>query len=185
MTRAAVRPPTRLPICSFASRFLAGPNRVGILRMVQPGSGSGKVPITIGSVQFSFSEGKQARYMKHRSAASARRAISALFVANGFSVYGRRTFRCSSRTISSAMRCGSSEKPGRGSEPRSLPPPVSAIWDFWLARRWWDLSPGRSACAWPWRWLSWRSGYLLCRAHSDGRDRVAAAIDHLRSCHCF
>jgi hypothetical protein len=82
--------------------------------MVQPGSGSGKVPITIGSVQFSFFEGKQALYMKPRSAASARRAISALFVANGFSVYGRRTFRCSSRTISSAMRSGSSEKPGRG-----------------------------------------------------------------------
>jgi hypothetical protein len=60
--------------------------------MVQPGSGSGKVPITISSVQFSFFEGKQARYMKPRSAASARRAISALFVANGFSVYGRRTF---------------------------------------------------------------------------------------------
>jgi hypothetical protein len=52
--------------------------------MVQPGSGSGKMPITIGSVELTFSEGKQARYMKHRPAASARRAISALFVANGF-----------------------------------------------------------------------------------------------------
>ena len=44
--------------------------------MVQPGSGSGKMPITIGSVEFTFFEGKQARYMKHRSAA--------LFVAKGF-----------------------------------------------------------------------------------------------------
>ncbi len=44
--------------------------------MVQPGSGSGKVPITIGSVEFSFFEGKQALYMKHRSAA--------LFVAKSY-----------------------------------------------------------------------------------------------------
>jgi MFS family permease len=49
--------------------------------MVQPRSRSEKMPITIGSVQFEI---KQARPVKHRSPASARRAISALFVANGF-----------------------------------------------------------------------------------------------------
>ena len=42
------------------------------------------MPITIGSVQFTSLEGKQARHMKHRSVASARRAVSALFVGNGF-----------------------------------------------------------------------------------------------------
>jgi hypothetical protein len=58
------------------------------------------MPITTGSVQFEI---EQARPMKHRSPASARRAISALFVANGFA-FGvwSRTSRCSSRTINSA-----------------------------------------------------------------------------------
>jgi MFS family permease len=49
--------------------------------MVQPRDRSEKMPITIGSVQFEI---KQARPMKHRSPASARKAISALFVVNGF-----------------------------------------------------------------------------------------------------
>ncbi len=49
--------------------------------MVQPRRSSEKMPITIGSVQ---SEIKQAQAMKQRSPASARRAISALFIANGF-----------------------------------------------------------------------------------------------------
>jgi MFS family permease len=49
--------------------------------MVQPRGRSEKMPITIGSVQFEI---EQARPMKQRSAASARKAISALFVANGF-----------------------------------------------------------------------------------------------------
>jgi hypothetical protein len=49
--------------------------------MVQPRGRSEKMPITIGLVQFEI---EQARPMKQRSAASARKAISALFVANGF-----------------------------------------------------------------------------------------------------
>ena len=49
--------------------------------MVQPRGRSEKMPITIGSVQFEI---EQARPMKHRSPASTRRALSALFVANGF-----------------------------------------------------------------------------------------------------
>jgi hypothetical protein len=49
--------------------------------MVQPWRRSEKMPITIGSVQFEI---KQARPMKHRSPASARKAIYALFVVNGF-----------------------------------------------------------------------------------------------------
>jgi hypothetical protein len=49
--------------------------------MVQPWGRSEKMPITIGSVQLEI---KQVRPMKHRSPASARKAIYALFVANGF-----------------------------------------------------------------------------------------------------
>lgn len=49
--------------------------------MVQPRGRSEKMPIAIGSVQLEI---EQARPMKHRSPAPARRAISGLFVANGF-----------------------------------------------------------------------------------------------------
>jgi hypothetical protein len=46
--------------------------------MVQPRDGSEKMPVTIGPVQFEI---EQAQPMKRRSASSARKAISALFVA--------------------------------------------------------------------------------------------------------
>ena len=71
MTTAAAQRLNRLPICSFASRFLVTP--VG----TDPSNGTASERI-----------GKDADYnrlsMKHGSATSARRAVSALFAGNGF-----------------------------------------------------------------------------------------------------
>jgi len=60
------------------------------------------------------------------------------------------------------------------SERRSRLPPASAIWGFWLGRRWWMYVRGARLAAALALVVVAGSGYLLCSAHSDGRDRIAA-----------
>jgi hypothetical protein len=106
--------------------------------------------------------GKDADYkrlsMKPDSAASARRAASALFVGNGFafgvwsahiSVF-KQNYQLSNAQLTIPLFTLAVRRRGAGREvwgQRLQPPPASVIWASWLGRRWRELFPECSACA--------------------------------------